>query len=137
MANQKLHIVGIDPDGLVHLAADGNLARSDVRGESLSPFEVLLGANWRRGRVMVDFSRCALIDSGAIGTLVDANRQFKNGGGMLVLYSLSPRVRDVMELLKLDQLFNLAANEAAARATLRAAAGGGAGGAASPTEAGQ
>ncbi len=70
---------------------------------------------------MVDFSRCAMIDSAAIGALVDSNRQFKSGGGMLVLYSLAPRVKDVIQLLKLEQLFNLAPNEAGARAIFRAA----------------
>jgi len=124
LADHKLQIVAINPDGLVHAAADGNLTGGDARADSANPFGSLLGANWRGGRVMVDLSRCAMIDSAAIGTLVDSNKQFKGGGGMLVLYSLSPRVRDVMKLLKLDQLLNLAANEAAARAMFQAAAGG-------------
>ena len=134
MPNNKLRIVAIEPDGLVHAAADGNLTGSDAKAEGVNLFEALLGANWSGGRVMVDFSRCAVIDSAAIGALVNSNKQFKNGGGTLVLYSLSPRVRQVLELLKLECLFNLAGNEAAAREILRAPA---ADGGPRPTETGQ
>jgi anti-sigma B factor antagonist len=134
LANHKLNLVAIEPDGLVHAAAEGNLTGSDARADSTHLFESLLGANWRSGRVMVDFSRCGMIDSAAIGIFVDSNKQFKSGGGVLVLYSLAPRVRQVMELLKLERLFNLAPNEAAAREIIRSAAGGGA---TASTEAGQ
>jgi anti-sigma B factor antagonist len=125
LANNKLNIVAIEPDGLVQAAADGNLTGSDARADSTHLFESLLGAKWRSSRVMVDFSRCGMIDSAAIGTLVESSKHFKNAGGILVLYSLGPRVRQVLELLKLERLFNVAANEAAARAIIRAAAAGG------------
>lgn len=113
--NNKLRLVAIEPDGLVHAAAEGDLAGADARAAGVNGFESLLGANWRAGRVMVDLGRCTLIDSAAIGWLVESNKQFKNAGGKLVLYGLPSRVRQVMELLKLQRLLHLAASETAAR----------------------
>lgn len=123
MADNKLHLIAIEPDGLVRAAADGSLTGADARAANVNLFGSLLGANWRCSRVMVDFSRCATIDSAAIGWLVESNKQFKDAGGTLVLYSLSPRVRQVMDLLKLHRLLHLAANEAAAREMFRGALG--------------
>jgi anti-anti-sigma factor len=120
--NNRLHLVAIEPDGLVHAAADAGLTGPDAHVDSTNAFESLLGANWPASRVMLDFSPCTMIDSATIGWLVTSNRQFKNAGGKLVLYSLSPRVRQVLELLKLERLLHLAANEPAARAMFRSGA---------------
>jgi anti-anti-sigma factor len=115
----KLTLVGIDPDGLVRVAAEGNLSGADTRATGANLLESLLGANWASGRVALDLGRAAVIDSATIGWLIESHKHFKARGGTLLLHSLSPRVRQMLELLKLDQMLFLLNNESAARNFLR------------------
>jgi anti-sigma B factor antagonist len=69
-----------------------------------------------RATVVVDLSRTEYVDSAGLGTLVLLNKEARAAGGCLVLAGLSDHVRDLLRLVRLDEVFTIAATvEEAAR----------------------
>jgi anti-sigma B factor antagonist len=69
-----------------------------------------------RATVIVDLSRTEYVDSAGLGTLVLLNKEARAAGGCLVLAGLSDHVRDLLRLVRLDEVFTIAATvEEAAR----------------------
>jgi anti-sigma B factor antagonist len=72
-----------------------------------------------RATVVVDLSRTEYVDSAGLGTLVLLNKEARAAGGCLVLAGLSDHVRDLLRLVRLDEVFTIAATvEEAARAAV-------------------
>lgn len=66
----------------------------------------------------VDFSDVTYIDSSGLATLVEYVREAKPHGGRIALFSLQPRVRMVFELVRLNELFPIEQDHAAALSAL-------------------
>jgi len=111
----KLTLQEIDKTGIVKLVAEGDITIRDFAGGVKNPLESTLGVNWASNRVLLGLDKIAFIDSSAIGWLIDCQRKFSEKGGKMVLHSVTPRVRDILDLLQMRQVLNLADNEAAAR----------------------
>lgn len=69
-------------------------------------------------KLMVDFSGVPYIDSTGLGFLAGARVTAQAAGAGLVLASLSPHVRRILDDVNLTQFFVIADNEAAALALL-------------------
>ncbi len=114
----KLNLSSIDPAGFVRICTDGNITSNDLAVDEKNPMENILGENWRTHRVLMDLGRTAFIDSSAIGWLIETNKGFREGGGKLVIHSLQPKVRQVMDLLRIDRALHLSVNEQSAKQLL-------------------
>jgi anti-sigma B factor antagonist len=69
-----------------------------------------------RATVVVDLSKTEYVDSAGLGTLVLLNKEARAAGGCLVLAGLSDHVRDLLRLVRLDEVFTIASTvEEAAR----------------------
>jgi len=112
----KLTLLSIDNQGLIHVNAEGSITGHDFPADGRDPFETLLGANWKSNRVVLSAAGVTYIDSSAIGWLIGACRSFKDGGGLLVVHSVQPNVRQILDVLKVGKVVPLADSEAAARA---------------------
>ena len=99
----KLSVVSIEKQ-LVRVEAEGEITMRDFRAEGPDPFETLLGASWATHRVVLDFSRVRFIDSSAIGWLMTCRRAFEQQGGMLLVHSMQPRVRQVLDVLRIGKV---------------------------------
>lgn len=69
----------------------------------------------------VDFSGVSYIDSSGLATLVEYVRDAKPHGGKLALHGLQPKVQMVFELVRLNELFTIAPDKAAAFAAINPA----------------
>jgi anti-anti-sigma factor len=58
-------------------------------------------------RLTVDLRRCPLVDAAAIEVLLRAHRRMIGQGGRLVLCAPPPRVRRVLRLARLEQVFEI------------------------------
>ena len=67
-------------------------------------------------RLLVNLGDVTYIDSSGVGALVEAYRKVKDRGGRLILFGMSPRVRSVFEVTKLDKFFEIVDTEAEALA---------------------
>ena len=69
-----------------------------------------------RSTVVVDLTNTEYVDSAGLGTLVLLNKEARAAGGCLVLAGLSEHVRDLLRLVRLDEVFTIASTvEEAAR----------------------
>ena len=116
----KLGVVSRDPSGIVLAAGYGQATSQTFASMEQILFDALLGGGWAAQTVLLDMDAVPFVDSCAIGWLIKCQRQFKAGGGTLVLHSLQPNVRNVLSLLKIERVVPIAVDEAAARALLAA-----------------
>ena len=104
-----------DDGGLVRVAAEGQISQTRLAGEG-NPLEGLLGATCFSRKVLLNLERTDYIDSSGISWLIVNHKHFQQGGGMMVLYSLPPRVSQVLEFCRMNTVLRMAADEPAARA---------------------
>lgn len=65
-------------------------------------------------RVVIDLSKVPYMDSSGVATLVEALQGTRRSGAKLLLCSLTPRVRSILEISRLDTVFTIVADRAAA-----------------------
>ena len=71
-------------------------------------------------KILADFNEVSYIDSTGIGFLIGIYTSItKNQNGMFVLANVNHRVQEVLELTRLDSIFPLYKDEAAARDALK------------------
>ena len=119
----KLNVVSIEKE-LVRIQAEGDIGAHDFTAEGKNPFEAILGSRWASHRVLVDLRGVPYLDSSAIGWFMNSRREFERGGGLVVLHSIQPRVRQILDLLRVGKAVPLVDNEAAALTVVAAAAAG-------------
>jgi anti-sigma B factor antagonist len=66
------------------------------------------------GRIYVDMTEVTYIDSSGLAVLIDAMQRIANYGGKFGLVAIRPAVRTVLEIARLDQVFRVYADRAAA-----------------------
>ena len=119
-----LSLASIEKDGSIRVAAGPDITGVNASAGGVNPLERLLGPGWAGYRVLLDFGRTTFIDSAGIGWLLSSQKQFRMKGGSLVVHSVGPRVRQILDLLRVGKAVPLVADETAARAMLAAAADG-------------
>jgi anti-sigma B factor antagonist len=119
----KLNVVSIEKE-LVRVQAEGDISSHDFTPDGRNPFEALLGSRWAAHQVVVDMRGVPFLDSSAIGWLMHSRRDFERGGGLVGLHSIQPRVRQILDLLRVGKAVPLVENEVAALVVVTAAAAG-------------
>ena len=108
---KPFQVVAVEKDGVVRIASKGGLTALDTRPMGVNPLQNLLGTRWSSNYILLNLARTPSMDSAAIGWLIESSRQCRAGGGALLVHSLSPQVRRTLELLKLDKVIALLADE--------------------------
>jgi anti-sigma B factor antagonist len=70
----------------------------------------------KTGRILLDLSRVSYIDSSGLAVLIEGLQRVLGYGGRLGLFGLQESVRNIFEIARLDQVFELYPDEAAALA---------------------
>jgi anti-sigma B factor antagonist len=73
----------------------------------------------RRPVLLVDFANVTYLDSSGLATLVEYYQTSRQFGGKIALYNLAPRIRNVLEIARLDRIFSVYPDEASALSSLR------------------
>jgi len=109
---------------LTALPPDGDLCRLRLTGEVVMralipppphPLALVSGPEVYARRALLDLGGVTWIDTWGIGWLMSCHKRFLQGGGRLVIHSVPPAVAPSLRLLRLEQVLNLAADEADAR----------------------
>ncbi len=96
----------------VLLRVEGRVSQRDVEADD--PFVESLGENAYSRRLVLDLSEVASLDSSGVNWLLVSQKRMHAQGGKLVLHSLSPIVNNVLKVLNLHAVFQIAESEAAA-----------------------
>ena len=115
----KLAVISDSPTGLVRVAAYGDATSSDFPTPDKVYFDTLLGSGWNTQRVALDMDAVAYLDSAAISWLISSQKQFREGGGFLVLHNVQPHVCNILHLLKVERVVPICADGEAALAALK------------------
>ena len=70
-------------------------------------------------RLLLDFAGVNYIDSSGLATLIEYFQSVQGSSGKLALAALSPRVKNVFEIVRLEQIFSLYADVPAALTALK------------------
>ena len=120
----NLNLLGIEKNGLVKVATEGNITGSAVPAGGANPLAKVLGPDWNSMSVLLNMEQTGYIDSSAIGWIIGTSKQLKAGGGALAVYGVQPAVRQVLDLLKVGKVVPIVDDEAAARQVVGPDAGG-------------
>jgi len=116
----KIQLASIEKEGVIHLGVEGKITSEDFAESNANPLETTIGAGWAGNRILMDLSRVNYVDSSGIGWLLRLQKGFREGGGAMSLYGITPSVMQIFALLKLRSVFKIAETEAAARDLLTA-----------------
>ncbi|MCC6419592.1 MAG: STAS domain-containing protein [Gemmataceae bacterium] len=108
---------------LTVVADEGDVVRVQCEGEisqvkfqlNDNPLEALLGPSVYSRKLLVNLERVEFLDSSGISWLVVSHKNFQQGGGILVLYSIPPRITQVLQFCRMDRLLKMVEDEPAAR----------------------
>ena len=71
-------------------------------------------------KLLLDFAGVKYIDSSGLATLIEYFQGVQGFGGKLALAALSPRVKNVFEIVRLEQIFSLHPDVPSALTALKA-----------------
>jgi len=94
---------------ILSLEGEIDLHESPNVRESLRPL-----IEGKTPRVYVDMTAVGYIDSSGLAVLIDAMQRIANYGGKFGLIGIRPAVRTVLEIARLDEVFRLYPDRAAA-----------------------
>ena len=102
----------VSEDGeVVRVALEGPVTAQQIEHGETRPLEDVLGEQWSSRRIALDMTKAEYIDSTAIGWLLSSQKQMSRDGGALVLHSVSPQVQEIFDILRINRVFSIAANE--------------------------
>ena len=97
--------------GILALEGEIDLHRSPQIKETLEPLVAQ-----KMKRILVDFSAVTYIDSSGLAVMIETLQRIQSYGGKFAMFGLRDSVRSIFEIARLDQIFSIFANEAAALA---------------------
>jgi len=62
-------------------------------------------------KLVVNFSKVTYVDSSGLATLVELLKNMRTYGGKMKLANLSPKIKSLFEITKLEKLFEIFADE--------------------------
>ncbi len=110
----KLSLVSGADEAIVRTGCEGDVTAAVMVDGGADLFTDLLGEPCYERKVLVDMAKTTFIDSSGIGWLITSHKRFKENGGMLVLHSIPPRVRQALDFLRIGSIIHLASDEKAA-----------------------
>jgi anti-anti-sigma factor len=103
-------------DGILTVIFDDARILDEVKLEQISNDLMDMLNKTTEERVILDFRNVKFMSSSFLGKLVQVHRKTAEFKVKLKLCSIDPEIRQVFKITKLDKLFDIASDEAAARA---------------------
>ena len=110
----NLILVETTPDGVARLAIEGAFTALDLVGDVTDPLVERIGEDWPTRKILFEQSGATYLDSSAIGWQLTCARELRDGGGQLVLHSIPPTIRQIIDVLRISSVFPIADGEAEA-----------------------
>jgi anti-anti-sigma factor len=107
-----------DDEEVLRLEAIGAIVEVETMPDP-DPIGRLLASRPHATAVVLGLARTRFIDSSGLAWLLTIHRRLCEGGGKLVLHSLPPNVEDILKMMRLDSVFNVADDESAALNSIR------------------
>jgi anti-anti-sigma factor len=109
----RFEIVSNDGD-VTSVTACGQITQSAFDHEE-EPLAEQFGEGVYATRLLLGLQGADYMDSRGVGWLLKCHRRFRRAGGIFVIHSMPPVIRDVLKVLHLDTILNVENDEQAAR----------------------
>jgi anti-sigma B factor antagonist len=96
---------------VIALEGEIDLHESPHVRESIVPL-----INQKLPQIFIDLTGVSYIDSSGLAVLIDAMQRVQSYGGKLALFGIQESVQNIFEIARLDQVFRIFPNRAAAGA---------------------
>jgi anti-sigma B factor antagonist len=103
----KLSIAQDEGNNNVRVALAGHVTQRDINPLE-DPLITLLGPGGYSKIVRMDLSEADFLDSSGVGWLLSCHKRMKQAGGRLTLERPHPMVANVLRVLKLERVFDMA-----------------------------
>jgi anti-anti-sigma factor len=110
-----------DDAGVRRLNISGRIVQGDL-DEKRAALERYLSPDESAHPLLLNLADADFIDSSGLSWLLVWHKRYACAKSKLVLHSISPIILDVLRMMRLDSVFNIAADEASAREMLQGAA---------------
>jgi anti-sigma B factor antagonist len=101
------------PTDILALEGEIDLHRSAEARETFAPLIAR-----KAKRIVLDFSRVTYIDSSGLAVLIETLQRIQSYGGKLAIFGLQESVKAIFAIARLDQIFRIFSDEAAAVAAM-------------------
>jgi anti-sigma B factor antagonist len=112
----RMSLSSYSKDGILTVIFDDARILDEVKLEQVSNDVMEMLNKTTEERVILDFRNVKFMSSSFLGKLVQIHRKTAEFKVKLKLCSIDPEIRTVFKITKLDKLFDIEADEAAARA---------------------
>lgn len=112
----KVNLLSTD-ESPVSVEVSGNVTQRDVSPFS-EPLGDLIGPDAYSKAVIVNLRSVDVLDSSGVNWLLSCHKRFKEGGGRIILHSLSPVALNVLKVLSMHLVLSIADNKDKATAML-------------------
>lgn len=103
-----------DEGDVLHIETVGSKVQPELP-KAFAPLDELLGSRGYGQRVMLNLTETRFIDSSGLSWLVVCHKRFIQAGGRLVIHSVRATIMDLLKMMRLEMVLNLAEDESAAR----------------------
>jgi anti-anti-sigma factor len=110
-----MSVVSYSKDGILTVCMTDARLTDEARLEQMGADLIKQLNETTEERVILDFRNVQFMSSSMLGKLVQLQKKCKEFKVHLKLASISPDIRQVFKITKLDKLFEIEADEAAAR----------------------
>jgi anti-anti-sigma factor len=112
----SLMLLSHDHD-VVRFGYDGSISFRDF-AQGTQGMAQFLGDGGFGNRVLLNLEQADFIDSSGIAWLISCHKCFVESGGILVIHTIPPMVRQVLDLMGLQRILHLVKDEEAAQTLL-------------------
>lgn len=104
----------------VRLETLGRVSRSGWKADQ-DPISDICGDGIFGRTVLLNFSRSNYLDSTGVEWLLHSHKRFNKEGGMLVIHSVTPVMLQILKMMRMETVLNIAVDEPAAMALVNKA----------------
>ncbi len=110
----------VERDGFISVNVEGRVVHGEI-DTSNEPVKAAMGLDVYRKKLLFNMAQTDFVDSAGISWLLICHKRCREAGGAMVLHSITPMVKQVLGVLWLDHVFQLADDEAGAKALVAGA----------------
>ncbi len=94
----------------LHVSLSGRVTQDELT-KSPQPLRKLFGEDISKRRLLLNLDDTEFLDSSGVSWLLDTHKRFQEDGGRLILFSVPQVVMNVIKVLRMHLVLDIAGNE--------------------------
>jgi stage II sporulation protein AA (anti-sigma F factor antagonist) len=112
----KLHL--ISDEGITRVLCEGPVTYSELASKA-NALEDLLGVDFPHKKLLLSLEQTSALDTPGISWLLGHHKHFLEQGGKMVICSIPPFIRGMLDVLRMGEVLHLASDPESGEAMLK------------------